>query len=171
MIVRGSGIDWLSVSAEWEEEGLNLTERDLQQLAAASGNFVNLPDAGWVQLDQKAVQEAQEAMADLGVDGLSSVEQKVGLEQAAHLDEDGLAKFVPSAELEQLRGRLDEFEGVEPTELPDGVCAELRPYQVEGFSFLCHLAKFKLGGILADDRGLGKPQHTLAWLVLGCMNI
>jgi hypothetical protein len=165
LVVRGSGIDWLSVSAEWEEEGLNLTERDLQQLAAASGNFVNLPDAGWVQLDQKAVQEAQEAMADLGVDGLSSVEQKVGLEQAAHLDEDGLAKFVPSSELEQLRGRLDEFEGVETTELPDGVCAELRPYQVEGFSFLCHLAKFKLGGILADDMGLGKTLQTLAWLL------
>ena len=165
LIVRGSGIDWLSVSAEWEEEGLKLTERDLQQLAAASGNFVNLPDAGWVQLDQKAVQDAQEAMADLGVDGLSAVEQKVGLEQAAHLDEDGLAKFVPSEELEQLRGRLDEFEGVEHTELPDGIHAELRPYQVEGFSFLCHLSKFKLGGILADDMGLGKTLQTLAWLL------
>jgi len=165
LIVRGSGIDWLSVSAEWEEEGLKLTERDLQQLAAASGNFVNLPDAGWVQLDQKAVQSAQEAMADLGVDGLSAVEQKVGLEQAAHLDEDGLAKFVPSEELEQLRGRLDEFEGVEHTELPDGIHAELRPYQVEGFSFLCHLSKFKLGGILADDMGLGKTLQTLAWLL------
>ena len=100
LIVRGSGIDWLSVSAEWEEEGMKLTERDLQQLAGASGNFVNLPDAGWVQLDQKAVQDAQEAMADLGVDGLSALEQKIGIEQAAHLDEDGLAKFVPSEELE-----------------------------------------------------------------------
>ena len=50
---------------------MKLTARDLQQLASASGNFVNLPDAGWVQLDQKAVQDAQEAMADLGVDGLS----------------------------------------------------------------------------------------------------
>ena len=33
LIVRGSGIDWLSVSAEWEEEGMKLTDRDLQQLA------------------------------------------------------------------------------------------------------------------------------------------
>ena len=164
LIVRGSGIDWLSVSAEWEEEGMKLTERDLQQLAGASGNFVNLPDAGWVQLDQKAVQDAQEAMADLGVDGLSAVEQKIGIEQAAHLDEDGLAKFVPSAELKQLRGRLDEFEGIESTDMPDGICAEMRPYQLEGFSFLCHLAKLKLGGILADDMGLGKTLQTLVWL-------
>ncbi|HJN89763.1 MAG TPA: DEAD/DEAH box helicase, partial [Verrucomicrobiota bacterium] len=164
LIVRGSGIDWLSVSAEWEEEGMKLTDRDLQQLAGASGNFVNLPDAGWVQLDQKAVQDAQEAMADLGVDGLSALEQKIRIEQAAHLDEDGLAKFVPSEELEQLRGRLDEFEGVEVTALPDGVCAQMRPYQLDGFNFLCHLAKLKLGGILADDMGLGKTLQTLTWL-------
>ena len=164
LIVRGSGIDWLSVSAEWEEEGMSLTDRDLQQLAGASGSFVKLPDAGWVQLDQKAVVEAQEAMADLGVDGLTPIEQKIGLEQAAHLDEEGLAKFVPTEELEELRGRLDEFEGVDATELPENICAELRPYQKDGFNFLCHLAKLKLGGILADDMGLGKTLQTLTWL-------
>ena len=164
LIVRGSGIDWLSVSAEWEEEGMKLTDRDLQQLAGASGSFVKLPDAGWVQLDQKAVVEAQEAMADLGVDGLTPIEQKIGLEQAAHLDEEGLAKFVPTEELEELRGRLDEFEGVDATELPENICAELRPYQKDGFNFLCHLAKLKLGGILADDMGLGKTLQTLTWL-------
>ena len=164
LIVRGSGIDWLSVSAEWEEEGMKLSERDLQQLAGASGSFVKLPDAGWVQLDQKAVVEAQEAMADLGVDGLTPIEQKIGLEQAAHLDEEGLAKFVPTEELEELRGRLDEFEGVDATELPENINAELRPYQKDGFNFLCHLAKLKLGGILADDMGLGKTLQTLTWL-------
>ena len=137
------------------KEGMKLTDRDLQQLAGASGNFVNLPDAGWVQLDQKAVQDAQEAMAALGLAGLSAVEQKIGIEQAAHLDDDGFAKFVPSEELKQLRGRLDEFEGVESTDLPDGICAEMRPYQLDGFSFLCHLAKLKLGGILDDEMGLG----------------
>ena len=109
----------MSVSAEWEEEGLSLTDRDLQQLAGASGSFVKLPDAGWVQLDQQAVTDAQEAMADLGVDGLTPIEQKIGLEQAAHLTEEGLSNFVPSNELEQLRGRLDEFEGIDATELPE----------------------------------------------------
>ena len=165
LIVKGSGIDWLSVSAELEEEGLSLTDRDLQQLAGASGSFVKLPDAGWVQLDQQAVTDAQEAMADLGVDGLTPIEQKIGLEQAAHLDEEGLSNFVPSNELEQLRGRLDEFEGIDATELPENVCAELRPYQKDGFNFLCHISKLKLGGILADDMGLGKTLQTLTWLL------
>ena len=42
--------------------------------------------------------------------------------------------------------------------------AELRPYQKDGFDFLCHLTQIRLGGILADDMGLGKTLQTLAWL-------
>ena len=42
--------------------------------------------------------------------------------------------------------------------------AELRPYQKDGFDFLCHLTRIKLGGILADDMGLGKTLQALAWL-------
>src|SRR5262249_60143304 len=68
LIVKGSGIDWLSVSAEWEQEGLKLTAADLQRLATATGRFVKLPDSGWVELDTDAVQSAHEAMADTGLD-------------------------------------------------------------------------------------------------------
>ena len=51
LVVKGSGIDWLSVSAEWEQEGLKLTAADLQRLQTATGRFVKLPDSGWVELD------------------------------------------------------------------------------------------------------------------------
>ena len=61
LVVKGSGIDWLSVSAEWEEEGLKLTKKDLASLAQATGRFVKLPNKGWVQLDENATQQAQEA--------------------------------------------------------------------------------------------------------------
>jgi hypothetical protein len=84
LIVKGSGIDWLSVSAEWEAEGLKLSKTDLERLAAATGRFVKLPNSGWVELDTAAVQGAHEAMADMGVDGLLAVPQKVGLEHIAH---------------------------------------------------------------------------------------
>src|SRR6267154_442159 len=63
VVVKGSGIDWLSVSAEWEQEGLKLTTADLQRLQSATGRFVKLPDTGWVELDSGAVQSAHETMA------------------------------------------------------------------------------------------------------------
>jgi hypothetical protein len=165
LVVKGSGIDWLAVSAEWEQEGLKLTAADLQRLQTATGRFINLPDSGWVELDSVAVQSAHEAMADLGVDGLVPVAQRIGLEQAAHLDEAGLGRFGDSAQAKALRERLKNFEGLPDIALPATVQAEMRPYQKDGFDFLCHLTRLRLGGILADDMGLGKTLQTLAWLV------
>jgi superfamily II DNA or RNA helicase len=164
VMVKGSGIDWLSVSADWEQEGLKLSAADLQRLQTATGRFVKLPDSGWVELDSGAVQSAHETMADLGVDGLIPVPHRIGIEQAAHLDDDALKRFGDSAQAQALRERLKEFKGIPSTPLPVAVKAELRPYQKNGFDFLCHLAEHKLGGILADDMGLGKTLQTLAWL-------
>ena len=48
---------------------------------------------------------------------------------------------------------------------PDGLAAELRPYQLEGFAWLAHLYEHRLGGILADDMGLGKTLQALALIV------
>jgi superfamily II DNA or RNA helicase len=164
LLVQGSGIDWFSVSAAWEAEGLKLTPADLLRLQSATGRFIKLPDAGWLQLDAEAVQQAHEAMADLGLEGLIPAPQKLGLEQAAHLDESGLQRFGDAPEAQAWRQRLAEFTGIPPTPLPAAVNAELRPYQHDGFHFLCHLTRHKLGGILADDMGLGKTLQTLAWL-------
>jgi superfamily II DNA or RNA helicase len=164
LIVKGSGIDWLSVSAEWEAEGLKLSKTDLERLAAATGRFVKLPNSGWVELDTAAVQGAHEAMADMGVDGLLAVPQKVGLEHIAHLDDDGFGRFLDSPEAMALRERVRDFKGVPSAELPRSLHAELRPYQKDGFDFLAHLVQVKLGGILADDMGLGKTLQTLTWL-------
>jgi SNF2 family DNA or RNA helicase len=164
LVLQGSGIDWFSVSAQWEAEGVKLTAADLQRLATATGRFVKLPDAGWLQLDAAAVQEAHETFADLGVDGLIPVPQRLGLEQAAHLDEEGLKRFGDSPEGQALRRHLAEFSGIPVTPLPEGINAELRPYQRAGFNFLCHLTRHKLGGILADDMGLGKTLQALLWV-------
>ena len=164
LIVKGSGIDWLSVSAEWEAEGLKLTKSDLERLASASGRFVKLPNSGWVELDASAVQNAHEAMADMGVDGIIAIPQKVGMEHVAHLGEEGFSRFADTPEAKELRKRVAEFKGVPAGNLPRGLRADLRPYQKDGFDFLAHLTQIKLGGILADDMGLGKTLQTLTWL-------
>jgi superfamily II DNA or RNA helicase len=164
LVVKGSGIDWLAVSAEWEAEGMRLSKADLERLASATGRFVKLPNSGWVELDTNAVQGAHEAMAEMGVDGLIAVPQKVGMEHVAHLDENELQRFADSPEAKELRERVREFKGVPAVALPKGLQADLRPYQKDGFDFLCHLTQIKLGGILADDMGLGKTLQALGWL-------
>ncbi|HQD22560.1 MAG TPA: DEAD/DEAH box helicase, partial [Arachnia sp.] len=46
--------------------------------------------------------------------------------------------------------------------IPDGLEAELRPYQATGFEWLSFLLSSRLGGILADEMGLGKTVQALA---------
>ena len=48
--------------------------------------------------------------------------------------------------------------------VPDGVAATLRPYQMQGFTWLTALWDAGLGGVLADDMGLGKTLQTLTLL-------
>ncbi|MCP2821208.1 SNF2-related protein, partial [Salmonella enterica subsp. enterica serovar Typhimurium] len=50
-------------------------------------------------------------------------------------------------------------------ELPAGLDAKLRPYQLEGFQWLTRLAYWGAGGVLADDMGLGKTLQALAVLL------
>ncbi len=49
-------------------------------------------------------------------------------------------------------------------EPPEGLHADLRPYQHQAYEWLTYLWQHGLGGILADDMGLGKTVETLAFL-------
>jgi superfamily II DNA or RNA helicase len=49
-----------------------------------------------------------------------------------------------------------------PIEAPRELQATLRPYQMEGVSFLQRLREARLGGVLADEMGLGKTLQTIA---------
>ncbi len=52
--------------------------------------------------------------------------------------------------------------------LPNGILADLRPYQLTGYKWLKTLAENELGGILADDMGLGKTLQSIVYIA-SCM--
>lgn len=60
--------------------------------------------------------------------------------------------------------RMHSFDSVTPLEQPEGLRAILRPYQLEGITWLNLLCELHIGGILADDMGLGKTVQILALL-------
>lgn len=164
IVVKGSGIDWLSVSTEWEIEGMKLSRADLERLASATHRYIKLPDAGWVELEIESVINAHEFAAELGLEGLSPIPEKIPLEQGLKINENAPIVFKDLQEAEEIKKRLKDFKGIEEVTIPPTVHATLRPYQKDGFNFLCHLTKIGMGGILADDMGLGKTLQTLAWL-------
>lgn len=65
---------------------------------------------------------------------------------------------------DELAQRLNEFQSPAQYTVPTTFKGELRPYQKEGYDWLCHLRKHGFGGCLADDMGLGKTVQTLAFI-------
>lgn len=60
--------------------------------------------------------------------------------------------------------KIEQFDGIQSTDLPKHFVGNLRPYQKAGYDWLCFLYQTKLGGCLADDMGLGKTVQSLAFL-------
>lgn len=60
--------------------------------------------------------------------------------------------------------KMRSFTHVTPLEQPEHFRAILRPYQLEGLTWLNLLCDVHVGGILADDMGLGKTVQILALL-------
>ncbi|MQT60534.1 helicase [Pseudomonas sp. FSL R10-0399] len=65
---------------------------------------------------------------------------------------------------EHIRGFAQRLRDIKDfsVDAPEGLNANLRPYQLEGLSWMQSLRQLEVGGILADDMGLGKTLQTLA---------
>ena len=63
-----------------------------------------------------------------------------------------------------LREKLHDFTEIKQVQAPKGLNATLRPYQIQGVSYMNFLHEYHFGGILADEMGLGKTIQTLTFL-------
>ncbi|MEQ1841961.1 MAG: DEAD/DEAH box helicase, partial [Verrucomicrobiales bacterium] len=68
-------------------------------------------------------------------------------------------------EVADLSVQLAGFESIERVPVPDGLTANLREYQLDGYRWMQFLITHGLNGILADDMGLGKTLQTLTHIL------
>ena len=64
-------------------------------------------------------------------------------------------------ELARLAPLFGQFEGIPRAPRPEGLNADLRPYQQQGVDWLAFLRDAELGAVLADDMGLGKTLQAI----------
>jgi SNF2 family DNA or RNA helicase len=76
------------------------------------------------------------------------------------LAEDSLANVTLDRKLQ----RLNDFENISETQMPQNFKGDLRHYQKAGYNWFAFLREYNFGGCLADDMGLGKTIQTLAML-------
>jgi len=162
--VSETEIDWFDLRVVLQVGDATLTAQEIHLLLNAKGGYVRLKDKGWRRLKYQLSAEEDERLAQLGLNPreLSAEPQRL---HALQLADPAARKFMPEQQVEQLQRRASELKARVTPQLPAGITAQLRPYQLEGFHFLAYLSTNRFGGILADDMGLGKTLQTLAWLV------
>jgi len=65
---------------------------------------------------------------------------------------------------QQQRKKIKEARNLQPN-IPPGLKAKLRDYQIEGFQWLVRLAHWGMGACLADDMGLGKTIQAITLIL------
>ncbi|MGU3470706.1 DEAD/DEAH box helicase [Paenibacillus sp. D51F] len=150
--------------------GLDLTEEQFMSLAAENKRLIRIGDE-WVHLDPEDVSKIRKWMKKAGGrKGLSfrdvmqmHLQGGIVLSEEEEGGEDDLVAEVELNEhLHRLIGQLQDTSELPLVSVPATFLGELRPYQLQGVSWLAFLRRFGLGATLADDMGLGKTiQYTV----------
>ena len=162
---RDDDRDWFDLGITVTVESHPVPFGQMFSALASGQSHLLLPDGAYFSLDKpelaalKHLIEEARALQDQPEDGLRISRFQAGLwEELVGL---GVVGQQAASWQRSVEGLLS-VSSVEPVPPPAGLTAHLRPYQLEGFSWLAFLWEHRLGGILADDMGLGKTVQTLA---------
>lgn len=150
------------LDAEELEELLSSYRRRRKYYRLKNGDFLELEDNGLA-----AVAELAEGL-EIGAGELKEGHIEVPEYRSFYLDQvlrdnEGGLQIRRDQSYKAFLRKMKEVEDSD-YDIPDGLKAELRPYQKFGFRWLMTLADLGFGGILADDMGLGKTVQAIAYL-------
>ena len=154
-----SGTDWFDLGIRISVEGRDVPFADVFGALAAGESHLLLPDGAYFSLQKPELQalrtliEEARALQDSPSGPLRLSRFQAGLwDELAAL---GVVDAQARAWQQQVTGLLADG-GPAATPVPAGLRAQLRPYQRDGVDWLCYLWRHGLGGVLADDMGLGR---------------
>ncbi|MDR1796200.1 MAG: DEAD/DEAH box helicase [Clostridiales Family XIII bacterium] len=166
----------LSVNHRLLEMDIDLEGIDFSELAGVfeqyrlKKKYKRLPDGSFLPIgagDSMAQLAELCAGAEISADELAKGRVTMSLDRVLFVDSILRGSETLRYERdESFRNIIRAMREVEDSDynIPGGVQGVLRNYQITGYKWLCTLADFGFGGILADDMGLGKTLEMLTWL-------
>jgi superfamily II DNA or RNA helicase len=157
--------DWFDLGVTIGVEGRELPFASVFAALARGESHMLLEDGAHFSLLAPELQELRRLIEEARALSDSPPEQLRISRYQAGLWEELAALGVVTEQAQAWRRQVDallELDALAEHDVPASLCAQLRPYQREGFSWLASLWDLELGGILADDMGLGKTLQVLA---------
>src|SRR3989339_91118 len=159
--------DWLSFSLDWKCADRELTPQEISDLALGWKTHIRLADGAFVRVvNALTIKRVQATIGDDTNIGRQKISRARAIELALLCEEDVTIRLARTEESvgaflrDAKNGRLLS----EPV-VPKKLGKTLRPYQREALSWIAFLRRYKFGGVLADDMGLGETLQALATLV------
>jgi superfamily II DNA or RNA helicase len=152
--------DWFELNVDvFVGEGTALSPKELAVLLQSSGRYAEVRGK---LFDVEALRMRRTLLAELNDRRRTGMAALVALHDEIH---EAFGDVALPEEVERLRERLRNFDGIPSVEPPAAVASTLRDYQRRGLDFLDYLRSFRFGGILADEMGLGKTLQVVAQLL------
>jgi len=128
--------------------------------------YVQLKDGSYTSLPESWLERLGHKLRALGYDPDKPPQKRFKQFEAPVLDKllDDLPDVTTDSFWNRLREKIHSFEQIVPLKAPAQLNASLRPYQLQGLSYLNFLREYGFGGILADEMGLGKTVQTLSFI-------
>jgi len=162
----------LDFKLEVEVDGQNLSRKEVESLLSGEEGLV-LFRGKWIEVDRERLQQALDHWKAVAADGTLTFAEGMRLladnaplanEEATEENDEQEREWAFARPGEGLATILRQLAQPETLPPPGGLKAKLRPYQIQGFSWLWFCAQTGLGACLADDMGLGKTVQVLAAL-------
>lgn len=157
---------WFSLDVNVEYEGQSLPLEKIWKAWLKGKRYVQLKDGSYASLPESWLEKLAHKLKVLGLDPNKPPKHHFKQFEAPVLDSilDDLPNAIEDSFWSKLRDNIRHFKEVQQIETPEGLNASLRPYQIQGISYLNFLDEYGFGGILADEMGLGKTIQTLAFI-------
>ncbi|MDO5066990.1 MAG: DEAD/DEAH box helicase [Propionibacteriaceae bacterium] len=159
--------DWFNLNIEIRVAGYRVPLADLLRALASGDDAMLLADGTWFDLDvpqlarlRTLIEEARELAGTDDEDEVRLSPYQLGL--MAEFEELATWQRHSKRWTARVQGLLAVGTGEAAVAPPAGLRAELRPYQLDGLTWLQTLWNAGLGGVLADDMGLGKTLQSIA---------
>lgn len=150
--------------------GTELTEEEYKALLSQGRHLVQV-NGQWVQLDPEHIREMDKIMISLSRREGLTFREILGLHLLSSSEDDNEPHLISpfdvelDGQLQELVSMLNHAQRPPMADAPRGFVGTLRPYQLEGISWLLFLRECGLGACLADDMGLGKTVQMISYLL------